>query len=442
MFVCYILPVLKPRAMAIFLALSSAQAMAQGEPPFELHAQSTYIRQFKSAFDAPYSGPNSLRANREASYTFTGTLFIAARLGESTEAYFNPELVQGVPFSGLHGVGGFANGEAQRGSGPDMKGYTARLFLRHTWNLGGGVEEQESAQNQLKTRYASERVVATVGSLSVLDVFDAMDYSRDARTQFMNWASLTYGAWDYPADSRGYTWGAAIEYIRPGWAVRAGRFLVPIESNGPHLDSKFTQRYGDVAEFELPYKLAGRAAIARALVFHNRVEAGGFNDAIALGAATASAPDLSQVRRTQSKSGIGLGTQVELTDAVGAYVRAGWNDGRTETFMFTEIDRSLATGALVKGSPWKRPNDSVGVAIYLNGLSGPHRNYLAAGGQAFFLGDGRLNYGSERIFEAYYSLNVTRAAWLSLGYQYIANPGYNRDRGPADFLGLRLHAEI
>ena len=442
MFVCYILPVSKPRAIGICLALLSAPAMAQDESPFELHAQSTYIRQFKSAFDAPYSGPNSLRASREASYTFTGTLFIGARLGESTEAYFNPEIVQGVPFSGLHGVGGFANGESQRGAGPNLKGYTARLFLRHTWNLGGEIEAQESAQNQLKTRYASERIVVTAGSLSVLDVFDAMDYSRDARTQFMNWASLTYGAWDFPADARGYTWGLAVEYIRPNWAVRAGRFLVPIESNGPHLDSKFTQRYGDVAEFELPYKLAGRAAIARALVFRNRVEAGGFNDAIALGTATASVPDLTLVRRTQSKSGFGLGTQVEVTEAVGAYLRAGWNDGRTETFMFTEIDRSLAAGALVKGSPWNRPNDSMGVAVYLNGLSGPHRNYLASGGQAFFLGDGRLNYGSERIAEAYYSLNVAPAAWISLGAQRAVNPGYNRDRGPANFLGLRLHAEI
>lgn len=432
----------KPRAIAILFALLAGPALAQGEPPFELHAQSTYLRQFKSAFDAPYSGPNSLRASREASYTFTGTLFIGARVGESTEAYFNPEIIQGIAFSGLHGIGGFTNGETQRGSGADLKGYVARLFLRHAWNLGGQFEEQESGQNQLKTRYASERIVLTAGSLSVLDVFDAMDFSRDARTQFMNWASLTYGAWDFPADARGYTWGAAIEYLRPGWALRAGRFLVPIQSNGPHLDSKFTQRYGDVAEFELPYRLAGRAAIARALVFRNRVQAGAFNDAIALGAATASAPDLSQVRRTQSKSGFGLGTQVEVTEAVGVYLRAGWNDGRTETFMFTEIDRSLAAGALVKGSLWNRPQDSAGVAIYLNGLSGPHRNYLAAGGQGFFLGDGRLNYGNERIAEAYYSLNVAPAAWLSLGAQRVVNPGYNRDRGPANFLGLRLHAEI
>ena len=416
--------------------------MAQEESPFELHGQATYIRQYKPAFDAPYSGPNSLRAGREYSYTFTSTLFFGARLGDATEAYFNPEIVQGVPISGLHGLGGFSNGETQRGAGAELKGYTARFFLRHTWNLGGEFEAQESGQNQVKTRYAGERVVLTAGIVSVLDVFDAMDYSRDARTQFMNWSSLTYGAWDYPADARGYTQGFALEYITPGWQARAGRFLVPAQSNGLHLDGKFTQRYGDVAEFELPYRLAGRSAVARALVFRNRVNAGAYSDANALGAATGSVPDVSLVRRTQSKSGIGLGTQVEITDSLGAYVRAGWSDGRTETFMFTEIDRSLALGALAKGAGWGRPQDSVGVAVYVNGLSRAHRDYLAGGGQGFFLGDGRLSYGTERIAETFYSLNVTRAAWFSLGYQRVVNPGYNRDRGPANFLGLRLHAEI
>jgi hypothetical protein len=423
-------------------ALCPALAVAEDESPFELHAQSTYLKQFKSSFGARYSGTNSLQPSRATAYTFTGTLFFAARLGESTELYVNPEIVQGVPFSGLHGLGGLSNGEAQRGAGPELKGYAARAFLRHTWNLGGDWEEQESGQNQVKTRYASERLVVTAGTFSVLDVFDTMDYSRDARTQFMNWASLTYGAWDYPADARGYTRGLALEYITPGWQARAGRFRVPVESNGLRLDHKVLQRYGDVAEFELPYQLAGRSAVVRALVFRNRVHAGSYDDAIALGSATGSVPDLSLVRKNQSKSGFGIGTQVEVTSAIGAYARAGWSDGRTETFMFTEIDRSFATGVVVKGEGWGRPQDRLGVAAYLNGLSSAHRSYLGDGGLGFFLGDGRLNYGAERILEAYYSLNVMRAAWFSLGFQHVANPGYNRDRGPVNIFGLRLHTEI
>src|SRR3954464_622273 len=423
-------------------AFGADAAIAEdAELPFEVHGQATYVRQYKPAMHSPYAGEHSLRGEREWGYTFTSTLFLGARFGD-TELYFNPEAVQGVPFSGLHGLGGFTNGEAQRGAGPDIIFYRARLFARHTWNLGGEFEEQASEQNQVKTRYAAERVVLTIGNVSVLDVFDAMDYSRDARTQFLSWASLTYGAWDYAADSRGYTWGAALEYITQGWQARAGRFLVPVESNGLRLDWTVGRRYADAAEFEVPYRLAGRPAIARAMVFRNRVTAGAYDDAVAHGTATGTTPDVANVRTAQTKRGFGLSTQVELTADVGAYVRAGWSDGRTETFMFTEIDRSLAAGTLVKGTPWSRPQDKVGVALYVNGLARAHRDYLGAGGQGFFLGDGRLNYATERIIESFYSVGLTRYFAVSLGYQHVVNPGYNRDRGPADFYGFRLHAEF
>ena len=430
------------RLFASLACLFSAAGVHADEPPaIEAHAQATYVRQFKPSMASPYSGANSLRAEREWGYTFTTTLFLAARAGD-TEVYFNPEAVQGAPLSGLHGLGGFTNGEAQRGASGTLKAYQARLFARHTWNLGGGWKEEASDQNQVKTRYAAERVVLTAGNVSVLDVFDAMDYSRDARTQFMNWSGLTYGAWDYAADARGYTWGAAIEYISPGWQARAGRFLVPVQSNGMTLETDFLKRYADVAEVERPYALAGRPAIVRGLLFRNRVNAGAFGDATTLAAANGTAPDVALVRRDQSKRGFGLSTQVEITENIGAYVRAGWSDGRTEAFMFTEIDRSFGAGTLAKGGLWGRPDDKAGLAGYANGLSRSHREYLAAGGTGFFLGDGRLNYATERILEGFYSLGVSRHFALSVGYQRIGNPGYNRDRGPADVLSLRLHAEI
>jgi hypothetical protein len=269
-----------------------------------------------------------------------------------------------------------------------------------------------------------------------------MDYSRDPRTQFMNWSSLTYGAWDYAADARGYTWGVAGEYITPRWQARAGRFLVPVESNGLRLDWTFMRRYADAAELEVPYQLAGRSAIVRAMVFRNEVTAGDYADALSVARSSGMPPDVALVRRAQSKHGFGVGTQVAVTPDVGAYVRAGWNNGKTETFMFTEIDRSFAAGTLIKGALWRRPEDTFGVAGYLHGLSRPHREYLAAGGLGFFLGDGRLNYGSERILETFYSFAATKRVFFTVGYQRVNNPGYNRDRGPADVLGLRLHAEI
>ena len=429
-------------AAGIAILILSANPASASDFALDAHAQATYLRQWKPAFSSPYAGTNSLSAASAASYSFTSTLYLAARIGGGWEAYFNPEFTQGVPFSELKGVGGFTNGELARTSGPSLIAYTARVFVRKTWNLGGEWEDQVSEANQVATRYSAERVVLTVGKMSVLDVFDAMDYSRDARTQFMNWASLTYGAWDFAADARGYTNGFALEYLSQTWSLRAGRFAMPVESNGLRLDGRIAERHGDVAELEVPFKGLARGGVLRFLAYRNRAEMGAFRDALALGAATGSTPDLTQVRRLQSKSGVGAGAQIELTENVGAYVRAAVNDGKTETFAFTEIDRSVAFGALARGGAWGRAADSAGAAIYLNGLRAPHRDYLAAGGLGFFLGDGRLNYGGERILETFYSLGVTKGVSASLGYQRVANPGYNRDRGPANFIGLRLHAEI
>jgi hypothetical protein len=428
-------------AFCCSLVTESAFAADDGVA-LEVHGQATYVRQFKPAFDAAYSGPRSLGTEREYAYSFTGTLFLAARVGDSLELYFNPEAIQAVALSDLQGLGGFTNGENQRSSGPQLKAYRARLFGRYTWNLGGELEERESDANQVRTRYAAERVVLTAGNVSVLDVFDAVDISRDPRMQFMNWASLTYGAWDYAADARGYTWGAALEYITPSWSVRGGRFLMPVESNGLKLDRDFTQHYGDVVELERALRFGERRGSFRLLAFRNRMVSGSFRDALDLAAQTGSTPDVAAVRREQSKHGFGAGLQLELTRDLGAYVRAGWNDGRTETFAFTEIDRSLAAGLLLKGTEWKRPEDSIGFAGYLNGISQAHRDYLAAGGQGFFLGDGQLNYGQEKILELFYSLSIVKGTWLTADFQHIANPGYNRDRGPAQVYNLRAHFEF
>lgn len=427
-----------PLALGAALLLVALTAAAQDEPGLEWHGQATYVRQDKPPFGARYSGPKSLQAEGDYGYSLTGTLFLGARLGGGWEAYFDPELVQGRPLSDLQGLGGFTNGESQRTAGPRLTGYRARAFVRRTWNLGGDLEQRDSEAHQVRTSYAARRFVLTAGNFSVLDVFDAVEYSRDPRTQFLNWSSLTYGAWDYPADARGYTWGVAAEYITERWSVRAGRFLVPVQSNGLTLDRQIASHYGEAIELERPYALGGRKAVLRLLAFRNRIEAGAFQDALDASAP----PDVARVRRLQSKHGFGAGTQVEITEDVGAYVRAGWNDGRTETFAFTEIDRSLAAGALAKGTRWGRADDTVGLAGYLNGLSAAHRAYLAAGGQGFFLGDGQLSYATERIVEAFYSFAIARGTSLTADWQHIANPGYNRDRGPADAYNLRLHFEL
>jgi high affinity Mn2+ porin len=423
-------------ALACLVALPGIGRAA--DSGFEVHSQVTYLRQFKPAFDAPYTGPKSLLPEREYGYSFTATIFLGARFGNGWEAYFNPEFVQGRALSELQGLGGFTNGENQRTSKGDIQGYRARAYVRKVWNLGGEREEEKSDANQVRTEYAERRFVLTAGNMSVLDVFDQVSYSRDPRTQFMNWASTTYGAWDYAADARGYTWGLAGEYISDAGTLRFGRFLMPQESNGLKLNRDIVTHYGEAVELERPYRLAGRQAVLRLLAFRNRVNAGAFRDALAFSAP----PDVALVRRVQPKNGFGVGTQVALTEDLGAYVRAGWNDGKTETYAFTEIDRSLAGGVLVKGSRWGRGDDTVGIGGYVNGLSSAHRDYLAAGGQGFFLGDGRLNYATERILEAFYNVRAFQGAWISVDWQHITHPGYNLDRGPVETYNLRLHFEL
>lgn len=435
--------VLKRDEMEQLVEPGAGLAYEIGPVRLEAHGQATYIRQLKPAFPADYSGPKSLETNRAWSRSFTTTLFLGARIGKTTEIYYNPEIASGVPIGAdLQGLGGFYNGELARSSGPDPIFYNARVFLRQTFNLNGVMEEEESEQNQVQTGYASERIVLTLGTISVLDLFDAVDYSRDPRTQFQNWASLTYGAWDYPADARGYTTGAALEYITPKFSLRAGRFMVPIESNGLALNTQIFRFYGDVAELDVPYRWRGRDGVLRLLTFHNHANMGNYNEANALGLATGTTPALSNVRRPQGKYGVGVGVQQEIMDRVGAYVRLGWNNGQTETYAFTEIDRSFSTGLLVNGGLWGRNGDTAGTAIYVNGISGPHRSYLALGGLGFFLGDGRLTYSHENIVEAYYSWNVVGRLWVSFNYQHVWNPGYNIDRGPVNFYSVRLHGDF
>lgn len=430
-------------ALAFFVA-GAAPSWAADEMPeaWQLKLQTTGIIQHKPGFSAPYTGTNSLLTNRENSRTVTATLFGGVRLWKGGELYIDPEMALGVPFSELHGLGGFNNSEMTRTSGPDPTFYRARAFLRQTWGFGGGSEKVESDQNQLGGSEDAKRAVLTLGNVSVLDTFDHNKYTRDGRRAFLNWSLATYGAWDFPADARGYTWGAALEYITPDWAVRAGRFEMPKESNGLPLNSRIMSSYGDVIEAERGYTLGGQSGRVRLLAFRNQAVMGSFSDAIALSASAGGVPDLTQVRSAQAKIGGGINIEHDLTRDVGLFGRVSGNDGGTETFAFTEIDRSIAAGAVVKGTRWQRSADEVGVALVANGLSPSHRDYLARGGLGFFLGDGRLNYRSEQIVETYYNLKAVRNLWVTLDYQYIRNPGYNADRGPANFFGLRLHVEL
>ena len=424
-------------------AAAATGAHAQQAEDWNLKLQATYIWQGKPEFSSPYEGPHSLRGEREKSYSLTATVALGVRLAPNTELYVNPEVAQGVALSGLVGLAGFTNGEMARTSGANPTLYRARLFVRHTVPLGEDAEPVESAMNQLAGRQAVRRVTVTVGNLSVLDLFDANRFNHDPRTQFMNWTLMAHGAYDFAADARGYTWGGAIEYADHDWALRAGRFMQPEQPNQLALDSRILHHYGDQVELERSYDLGQeRPGVVRLLAYHNRAAMARYDDALALADATQSVPSLGAVRHTeQSKVGAGLNVEQALGKQLGAFARAMWADGRTETYAFTEADRSLSFGLSANGGGWGRGSDTLGVALAGNHLSTSHREILARGGLTFFLGDGRLNYAPERIVEAYYSLRVIDGVALSLDLQRIWNPGYNADRGPASFIALRAHAE-
>jgi len=402
--------------------------------------QATYVWQRKSPFAAPYSGPHSLSPDREKSYSLTATAALGTRTWRGGEVYFNPEVAQGVPLSGLTGLGGFTNGEIARTSGPSATFYRARLFARQTWGLGGGGEKLESDANQLAGSVDRRRLILTAGNLSVLDIFDDNSFSHDPRTQFLNWSLMTHGAYDYAADARGYSWGLALEYFQDDWRLRAGRFIQPKEPNQLALDPRIFRHYGDQIEIERAHAFADRPGKLRFLVFRNVARMARYQDALDLAAQVGGPPDINAVRTVERvKRGIGLNLEQEISPSVGLFGRASWADGQTETYAFTEIDRSLSGGVSVKGGAFGRARDTLGIAYVRNALSTAHRDYLAAGGLGFFLGDGALDYRPENILETYYSLNVVKDFWFSVDFQRISNPGYNADRGPATVISGRLH---
>lgn len=410
--------------------------------------QMTYNWQRHPAYPAAYSGPNSLNAYAETMYTFSADAFLGFRPWEGGEVYFTPELFQGVPFSNnLVGLGGFTNGEITRAAGPSLTLYRQKLFLRQTWNNGGGTEHIESDLNQMAGWHDKNRFVLTIGNFSTLDVFDPNTYAKDPRTQFMNWGNMTYAAYDYAADARGFGWGFAGEWYQDDWVLRFGRMTGPTQPNMLSVDTAIGSHYGDQVEVEHAHTLYGRPGKVRVLGWRDRAVLASFSDALAwLNAHPGqyTGPDaLYAVRNTNKiKYGVGVNVEQEISDSTGFFMRVMKADGRTETYAFTEADASFSSGFLIKGDRWGRYEDDVGISLMRNAISADRRRFLEAGGISFFIGDGRLNYRPEDIFEGFYSLSLGKEYWLTADYQLIQNPAYNADRGPIDVYALRFHAEF
>ena len=432
-------------ALALFLVLAPAARAADSgaiSEDWSVHGQVTHVWQYHPVFKAPYSGPNSLDPGSRGNETFDATLYLGFRPWSGAEIWINPEIDQGFGLSNTLGVAGYPSGEAYKVGKSSPYFRLQRLFFRQTFDLGGAGEATEPDANQLGGTRTADNLIITGGKISPTDIFDTNVYAHDPKKDFLNWAVIDAGAYDYAADAWGYSYGIAVEWTQAWWTLRAGLFDLSRVPNTTELETDFSQ-FEFVAEAEERHEWWGQPGKLKVLSFVNRGRFGSYNDAVRLAQLTASIPNMALVRRYTSRPGVTLNLEQQIEPGLGLFARASLNDGSKEADEFTEINSSISIGLSLRGINWDRPNDTLGVAGVANSISASARAYFAAGGLGILIGDGKLpNYGTEGIFEAYYNAQMT--SWLSAGadYQFIANPAYNPDRGPVSVLGVRLHAEF
>lgn len=422
------------RRLALLGFALPALLSAQEAGPQILGAQATFIQQWLRPFHDPYEGPNSLTGTGDAALTDTYGAYTGTGLWKGGELYLDVEMARGRGVGRTVGLGGLTNGDSIRegsgdlGSGP----YLARLFLRQTFGFGGGTETFTRGMDQLPVTVDRVRLVITAGKFAANDLFDTNLTANNARTQFMDWALFNNAAWDFAADTRGYSKGAAVSWHTPGWELTAGSLQMPLEANGNALDPDLSRARGDNLQLSLTPE--GTGFSARILLYENRARMGNYGEALAQSAGQA--PDVTATRQAgRVKRGLALNLEQRAQGGWSVFARGGWSDGRQESFAFAEVDMAASAGFQAPGF---RGDDAWGIAVAEDRLSASHAAYLSAGGLGFVLGDGRLNYGDERIVEATYRWQP--APWLAVSpdIQRIARPGYNRDRGPATVWGLRL----
>lgn len=437
------------RALAPWLTLSlllllvkMANAADASPETWSLHGQITFVDQYHPAFKSPYRGANSLDPGSRGNETFDATLYLGARIWNGGEIYANPEIDQGFGLSNTLGVAGFPSGEAYKVGKSPPYFRLQRLFFRQSFDLGGGAEDVDPGANQLGGTRTADNLVVTGGKISVTDIFDTNAYAHDPRNDFLNWSVIDAGAYDYAADAWGYSYGIAAEWTQSWWTLRAGLFDLSRIPNTTALERDFSQ-FEAVVEAEERHTWWGEPGKLKLLGFVNRGRMGSYDDAVSLARVTGQTPDTALVRHYTSRPGLSINLEQQLGDNLGAFSRASWNDGSKEAYEFTEINRSLSVGLSLKGTEWGRSGDTVGVAGVVNALSDSARAYFAAGGLGILIGDGQLpHYGTEDIVETYYNAQVTNWLTASADYQFIANPAYNRDRGPVSIFGVRLHVQF
>jgi len=413
-----------------------------------LAGQANVILQWHPSFPAQYSGPNSLSAPAQSATTHVLTLYTGYELSHTTEVIADVEYATGGGIGSAFGLAGYTNLDSVRTvSGIPLaeEPYLARLLLRQIIPLTHERVEADRDQLHLATSLPARRIEFRIGKFDLVDFFDLNSFGSDSHLQFLNWTVDQNGAWDYAANTRGYTDGVILEYDDHWWTARFAEALEPKVANGIHLDADIARARSENFELEARGKLiAHRRGVIRLLSYLNHADMGNYEKAIAefLDHQTAT-PDVAATRRQgRHKYGFGLNFEQAITSQVSVFGRLGWSDGRNESWAYTEVDRTLELGGFATGSAWRRRNDRAGVAFVVNGIVAAHQQYLALGGLGFLLGDGALTYGPEKIVEGFYTAHLWRGIFTSFDLQHINNPAYNQARGPVVVPGVRLHLEF
>jgi len=413
-----------------------------------ISGQANIVFQWHPDFPAKYNGPNSLTPQAQSATTHVLTLYTGFDLTHTTEVFADVEYASGGGIGNAVGLAGITDLDDVRtieGVPLPEVPYLARLMLRHIIPLSGEEVPALRGPLGLGASLPARRIELRIGKFDLVDFFDCNSGGSDSHLQFLNWTVDNNGAWDYAANTRGYTDGVMLEYDDYRWSVRFAEALMPKTANGIYLDADVLRAHSENLEGELRGDLlAGRSGAVRVLMYANHADMGDYREAIDdfLEGLTPEPNIVATRRQGRVKYGFGVNFDQELTKQLGVFVRWGWNNGRTESFAYTEVDQTVELGSWLQGQAWHRKLDKVGLAFVSNAISGDHREYLRLGGLGFLLGDSNLNYGREDIWEGYYNVHLWRGVYGALNIQHVQNPGYNRDRGPVLVPGLRVHLDF
>jgi high affinity Mn2+ porin len=406
-----------------------------------LSGQINLIGQAHGTFTSPYEGDNSLRSNREQALSRLWTIYTGVKLPGHTELLFDIESAGGQGLSDALGLAGFTNLDVVRNPTLGSAPYIARAMVHITIPFSGEMVNATPTAFSLAAHVPARRLEIRAGKLGMADFFDVNSAGSDSHLQFTNWTVDNNGAYDYAADTRGYTNALIVEYDTPRWSLRFGEALMPTVANGIDLNWNLSRAHADNLELELR---PAAGLVLRLLAYANHANMGSYDEANAVFLSGKDAkPDVIAHRlQGRVKTGAGANVEYSFPKLVRVFARTGWNEGHSESFAYTEVNNTVQAGGDLSGGAWSRSQDRLGVAAVSNGLSQPHRDYLALGGDGFLLGDGALNYGRENILETYYTAHLWRGVSASGGLQFIGHPGYNRDRGPVLVEMLRLHVDF